>query len=76
MTLYPYLRGLVFIDSVSDLRSCVSHGDVNLIGATHQRLDGVDQDSVVGIPGQQCQIHSYSYRGLRACRSISRVFIP
>lgn len=76
MALHPYLRGLVFIESVGNLRSCVSHGDANLIVATRQRLDGVDQDSVVRIPGQQCQVHSYSYRGLRACRSISRVSIP
>jgi hypothetical protein len=65
MALLPYLqlwhlRGLVFIVSVSDLHSCVSHflphGDATPIVATHHLLDDVGQDNVARIPVQQCQV--------------------
>jgi hypothetical protein len=67
-----YLRGLVFIQYLSDL----PHGDAAPIVETHLRLDDVDQENVVPIPVQQCPLDYYRYRGLRACFIIRRVCIP
>jgi hypothetical protein len=72
---------LVSVQSVGDLHSHLpevlhSHyqADSPPVVETRQRLDDVDQDNAECIAVQQYQLDHYRHKGLRACRSIRRVY--
>jgi hypothetical protein len=68
------VRGQTAFTCAARVTLPVSQGDP--IVEPHLRVDDVHQDGVALVPAQQFQLDYYTYRGLRARRSIRCVCIP